>query len=144
MTVLNALSDWRPHIQKIGAELGPILEDLNVKAGGHMVTHGQCAMWGGLFTHTDPEQRAKASLDLIKKRCADKRLLPYFVPVGGFMLTPRYDDDPVELAAAVKERPAALWRLCRRWGGTRRTYSRPSSPSPAMCQPFAACSAQRR
>ena len=28
-------------------------------------------------------------------------MLPYFVPVGGFMLTPRYDDDPELLRAAV-------------------------------------------
>ena len=49
---------------------------------------------------------AKASVRLFAsppRRCAEKRVLPYFVPVGGFMLTPRYDDDPEAYGAAVKD-----------------------------------------
>ena len=41
-------------------------------------------------------------LTLTLTRCAAKRVLPYFVPVGGFMLTPRYDDDPEEFRAALQ------------------------------------------
>jgi hypothetical protein len=59
-------------------------------------------LWGGLFAHADPAARTAANLDF-KKRCAEARVLPYFVPVGGFMLTPRYDDDPEILGAAVKD-----------------------------------------
>jgi hypothetical protein len=44
----------------------------------------------------------------LKKKCADAGVLPYFVPVGGFMLTPRYDDDPALLTSAVED----LARCC--------------------------------
>ena len=40
--------------------------------------------------HSDPKARTAANLHF-KKLCEAKGVLPYFVPVGGFMLTPRYD-----------------------------------------------------
>ena len=46
-----------------------------------------------------PQARTIANLDF-KRRCADARVVAYFVPVGGFMLTPRYDDDAAELGAS--------------------------------------------
>ena len=73
------------------------------------MTQGQGALWGGLFAHCDPAERAAATAAL-KVRCTAAGVLPYFVPVGGFMLTPRYDDDPAELAAAVED----LARCCPR------------------------------
>ena len=59
-------------------------------------------------------------------RCADARVLPYFVPVGGFMLTPRYDDDPELLGAAVKEMAQAALETTREMG-----CAQPPSITPA-------------
>ena len=103
--LLEALPSWRPSIRAIGAAIKPTVDKINDPNGpykGCMTAHGQGAMWGGMFTHSVPKARAKANLDF-KKRCLAKGLLPYFVPVGGFMLTPRYDDDAAELGAAVAE-----------------------------------------
>ena len=43
-------------------------------------------------------------------------MLPYFVPIGGFMLTPRYDDDPDALGAAVKDMAQCALETCREMG----------------------------
>uniref|UniRef100_A0A7S2H4L5 Uncharacterized protein n=1 Tax=Haptolina brevifila TaxID=156173 RepID=A0A7S2H4L5_9EUKA len=100
--LLNTLPKWRPNVQKIGATIGGIVSELQEKSGGAIVCHGQGAKWGGIFAHEDAAARQAANV-VFKKRCADKRVLPYFVPVGGFMLTPRYDDDVEELRKAVTD-----------------------------------------
>ena len=91
--LLDSLGTYRPNVRAIGDAIAPIIEELNEDAGGAVLAHGQGCLWGGLFTHSDPKARTVANL-AFKKRCAEARVLPYFVPVGGFMLTPRYDDDP--------------------------------------------------
>ena len=55
-----------------------------------------------MWAHENAGARARANLKF-KKKCAEKGVLPYYVPVGGFMLTPRYDDDPAALEGAVKD-----------------------------------------
>lgn len=101
-TLLNELPRWRASVAAIEAEIAPIIAQLNKACGGAMIAHGHGALWGGLFAHVDPMARTAANLDF-KRRCAEKRVLPYFVPVGGFMLTPRYDDDPQEFRAALQD-----------------------------------------
>lgn len=46
-------------------------------------------------------QTGCCALYFAQARCQARHLLPYFVPVGGFMLTPRYDDDVEALERAV-------------------------------------------
>jgi len=104
-TLLETLEEWRPNVRAIGDGVAPIAADLNEKSGGAVIAHGQGALWGGMFAHVDPAARTKANLDF-KARCAEAKVLPYFVPIGGFMLTPRYDDDPETYAQAVKEMAA--------------------------------------
>ena len=101
-SLLDAIPSWRPKVQKIGATIGAILSELEEKSGGAIVCHGQGAKWGGIFAHEDAAARQAANV-VFKKKCLEKHVLPYFVPVGGFMLTPRYDDDPDALGAAVSD-----------------------------------------
>ena len=101
-SLLDALPTYRPKVQKIGETIGAILSELQEKSAGAIITHGQGAKWGGIFAHEDAAARAMANVDF-KKRCAEKHVLPYFVPVGGFMLTPRYDDEPEALGAAITD-----------------------------------------
>ena len=78
----------------------PALDEPREESGGRVLTQGQGALWGGLFAHSSLAERSAANVAL-KEKCAAAGVLPYFVPVGGFMLTPRYDDDPELLRAAV-------------------------------------------
>ena len=52
-------------------------------------------------------------------RCLAKGVLPYFVPVGGFMLTPRYDDDVDELKSAMLDLAEAALATTREMGWPR-------------------------
>jgi len=100
--LLGNVPSWRPSVQKIGETIGDIVSELQERSGNAIICHGQGAKWGGLFAHEDLTKRLTAN-NLFKQRCKEKRVLPYFVPAGGFMLTPRYDDDPKMLKAAVTD-----------------------------------------
>ena len=114
-TLLDQLESWRPSVRAIGDAIAPIAEELNEATNGAVMAHGQGALWGGLFAHSDKEARTVANLDF-KARCVEAKVLPYFVPVGGFMLTPRYDDDPDKLAAAVKDMAQCALETTRQMG----------------------------
>lgn len=134
--LLNQLETWRPSVRAIGDAIAPIAAELNEASGGAILAHGQGALWGGMFAHADPAARTAANLDF-KRRCAEARVLPYFVPVGGFMLTPRYDDDPSELAAAVKDMAQCALETVREMGGSLRlslclTLSLTPCPTPTQ------------
>jgi len=111
-SLLNSLTDWRSSILAVEAGIAPIIAELNEAAAGALIAHGQGCLWGGLFAHNDPAERTKANLDF-KERCEEARVLPYFVPVGGFMLTPRYDD-PETFAEAVKDMAACALETVRK------------------------------
>ena len=53
------------------------------------------------------------------------------MPVGGFMLTPRYDDDPVELAAAVKEMAGCALETVQAMGWNAANVFPAEQPKPA-------------
>ena len=95
--------------------IAPIIADLCDKSDGAVLAHGQGALWGGLFAHEDVAARTAANVNF-KKKCAERGVLPYFVPVGGFMLTPRYDDDPELLADAVSDVAACALETARDMG----------------------------
>ena len=113
--LLDVIPSYRPDVQALGASIGTVLTELGERSGGAMITHGQGAKWGALFAHVDPRARDLASARL-EERCVRKGILPYFVPVGGFMLTPRYDDDPDDVAAAVTELADAALATTREMG----------------------------
>ena len=116
-TLLDALPVWRPNVQALGEVIGPILAGLEEASGGALICHGQGAKWGGLFAHEDAAARAAADR-AFKAYCAERRVLPYFCPPpsGGFMLTPRYDDDPAAIGAAVQDLADCALRAARDMG----------------------------
>ena len=71
-----------------------------------------------IHIRSNPAARSLANLKF-KKKCAAARVLPYYVPVGGFMLTPRYDDDVDELKAAVVDLAEAALATSREMGWPR-------------------------
>ena len=89
-------------MKSVEAAIEPALAELNEAADGAVLCHGQGALWGGMWANANAGARAFANLKF-KKKCAEKRVLPYYVPVGGFMLTPRYDDDLEATRAAITD-----------------------------------------
>ena len=106
-SLLDRLESLRADVRRVEAAVKPALDALREESGGRVLTQGQGALWGGLFAHSSLAERSAANVAL-KEKCAAAGVLPYFVPVGGFMLTPRYDDDPELLRAAVGD----LARCC--------------------------------
>ena len=132
--LLEQLPSWRPRARAIGDALRPVLAELAARSGGAIIAHGQGAMWGGIFAHAEPHQCARANLHF-KRLCAERTLLPYFIPVGGFMLTPRYDDSPAELAAAVAEMAECALATVREMGWTADELLPVASPAPVPRPP---------
>lgn len=94
--VLNEVPKWFPNITALGKELEAILLKISQVSQGMIITHGQGLMWGGLFTQEgklgDIVDRTLA-LKSLRKNCETVGILPYFVPAGGFMITPPVDID---------------------------------------------------
>ncbi|EOD08664.1 hypothetical protein EMIHUDRAFT_438290 [Emiliania huxleyi CCMP1516] len=127
--LLASLEKWRPSVRAIEAAVAPIAAELNEASGGAVLAHGQGALWGGLFAHPDPQARTAANLEF-KRLCAEARVLPYFVPVGGFMLTPRYDDDPDVYGAAVRDMADCALQAARSMGWAPSALLPVSKPAP--------------
>ena len=94
--VLKEFVSWLPSIAKLGDEMAHIVNYLAKISEGMVVCQGQGLMWGGLFTHNgqnaDPAFRSKV-VQAFKRHCDDCLVVPYHVPVGGFMISPVIDID---------------------------------------------------
>jgi len=94
--VLKELPTWLSSISKLGEEMKHIFRFINKMSDGMLICHGQGLMWGGVFTHEgqnkDPNFRAKV-VQSFEKNCDATGILPYHVPVGGFMVSPVIDID---------------------------------------------------
>lgn len=94
--VLNEIPKWFPIISQNGKQMECIFHYLNEISKGMLVCHGLGLMWGAVFSTTgqnsDKEYRCNATA-VFKKHCDRLSLVPYHVPVGGFMLSPVFDID---------------------------------------------------
>ena len=93
-------------------ELFPRIEE----AGrGTLLTQGQGLMWGGLFSHPDPRERLRAR-KIFEEECGTTKVVPYFVPAGGFMVTPPLDVPAEAMADAADRLATAAERTATRLG----------------------------
>jgi len=94
--VLNMLPNWFNSVKKLGDEMKVILRHLEKVSNGLIETQGQGLMWGALVSrkgiHRDESLRAE-TISCLKKNLESVGVLPYFVPVGGFMISPVIDID---------------------------------------------------
>ena len=88
--VLNELPLWYDHIDRMGRVCTEEFRRVEVSSGGALLVHGQGLMWGGIFQHPDPAERARA-VKLFQDECTAERVAPYFIPASGFMFTPVLD-----------------------------------------------------
>lgn len=94
--LLHELPTWLPSVTKLGEEMVHIFSYLEKLSKGMLIGHGQGLMWGCLFSkegqNGDEEFRQK-TFECFQKHCNDVGVIPYFVPAGGFMVTPVVDID---------------------------------------------------
>jgi len=79
----------------LGVQMERVFRRLEVLSEGMLVSHGQGLLWGCLFKDEGRIAEIKA---LFQRYCEDVGVLPYFVPVGGFMVTPVVDIDEETIA----------------------------------------------
>jgi adenosylmethionine-8-amino-7-oxononanoate aminotransferase len=94
---LELLPDWFDHVAAMGHVLDDVFGEISDASNGVLATHGQGMMWGGLFTFKALEKRTLAS-SIFHRHCRD--VLPYFVPAGGFMITPPLDTGESDIREA--------------------------------------------
>ena len=94
--VLNTLPHWFNSIKKCGDEMKVIFRHLEKVSNGLIYAQGQGLMWGALVSHqgmhNDKAVRSN-TINVLKKNFGEVGVLPYFVPVGGFMVSPVVDVD---------------------------------------------------
>jgi len=94
--VLKELPMWFPSTCKLGLEMEYIFRYLTKISNGLVQCHGQGLMWGGVFTRSgqcSDEDFRNSVIASFKKNCTEVGVLPYHVPVGGFMVSPPIDID---------------------------------------------------
>ena len=94
--VLLELPNWFPSVAKCGEEMKLIFANLQTMSKGMLLGQGQGLMWGGLFTKNGrlaDDAYRMATFNCFMKKCGEVGILPYFVPAGGFMVTPVCDVD---------------------------------------------------
>ena len=105
--VLDKISD-NSLLEKVcglGEILGLEVKKLADISDGLLVGNGQGLMWGLLIDRRhrsiDSElSNVRIVMDILKRKCGENNVLPYFVPVGGVMITPLFDvleEDILEL-----------------------------------------------
>merc|ERR1712032_1107027 len=84
--------------------MGQVLKDeltvLEKESEGFVRCFGQGLMWGGLFDGNQDE-RTRAN-QVFRAECLKAGVWPYFVPLGGFQLTPVLDVKEEDLRGALK------------------------------------------
>jgi adenosylmethionine-8-amino-7-oxononanoate aminotransferase len=97
--VLRKLPSQIAAVQKMGAVMEEALKRLEVESNGFLKMYGQGLMWAGVFSG-DTDHRTAANKEF-KKQCRDAGVWPYFIPLGGFMITPVYDVSEEDLRKAL-------------------------------------------
>lgn len=121
--VLNELPKWFDSIAKLGDEMEHIFRYITKMADGLILCHGQGLMWGGIITIEGKCRDSKYRAHVVatfKRLCDEVGVLPYHVPVGGFMVSPVIDID-VGTVYEMGERLEKVIRMTMRevdWDGS--------------------------
>jgi adenosylmethionine-8-amino-7-oxononanoate aminotransferase len=109
--VLKEIPAWYSSVAELGDVMAKLFRHLTDLSQGMMLCHGQGLMWGGIFTYdgqnSDPVFREKV-VAAFKKHCDEEGVLPYFIPVGGMMISPVIDVDADTIHAMGKRLEEAI------------------------------------
>lgn len=103
--VVNEVPAWFEHAARMGTVCAEVLGPL--ADGDFLQVQGLGLMWGGLFADASAERREQA-LALLRAACSEEGVWPYFVPAGGFMLTPPMNVSEAELREGLQRLVRAL------------------------------------
>lgn len=87
--VLKLLPSYHEHVAAMGNIMQECLERLQTETDGFVRCQGQGLMWGCIFSGNAVE-RCRAN-DEFRSLCVLHGVWPYFVPAGGFQITPVLD-----------------------------------------------------
>lgn len=102
--VLRLLPAFWSSVADLGKILESRLQDLERDTSGFVRCYGQGLLWGCLFRGEQKERQL--IMRIFRRQCLLLAVWPYFVPIGGFQVTPLYDsrqDDLVEGLARLAE-----------------------------------------
>ncbi|KAL7547627.1 hypothetical protein ACHAWF_010918 [Thalassiosira exigua] len=109
--VLNTLPLYFDSIKKCGDEMKVIFRHLEKVSRGLIHSQGQGLMWGALVSregfHRDESARAR-TVSVLRKNMELAGVVPYWVPAGGFMVSPVIDIDVGTLYDAAERMERAL------------------------------------
>lgn len=90
--VLDEVGNWASHVAEMGPVCREVFDGVEAASKGTVRCHGQGLMWGGLFQFPSQEAKREA-VGVLKRHCAtaENGVWPYFVPAGGFMISPPLD-----------------------------------------------------
>lgn len=90
--VLDEVGNWADHVAEMGRVCREVFDGVEAASKGTVRCHGQGLMWGGLFQFSSQEGKREA-VGVLKRHCAtiENGVWPYFVPAGGFMVSPPLD-----------------------------------------------------
>ena len=88
--VLEKVPEFYEHVAKMGGVCSEIFDELEEAADGAAACQGQGLLWGAMFEDRE-------ALDVMKAKCESAGVWPYFVPAGGFMVSPPLDTTEAEL-----------------------------------------------
>lgn len=125
--VLKTLPQWFDSIKKCGDEMKVIFRHLEKISNGLIYAQGQGLMWGALVSregmHSDEDTRSR-SVDCLKRNFDEVGVLPYFVPVGGFMISPVVDIDVGTLYKIAERIEKALVQTVEEVGWTQPAHAK--------------------
>lgn len=114
--VLRLLPALLPEVVLLGEVLGQEMRACEEASEGLFSLRGLGLMWGALLDRTHPLARdVRLVGTTLQAACAQEAVLPYFLPTGGFMVTPLLDVEEAvvremgrRLVAALRSTVAAL------------------------------------
>lgn len=114
-SLLQMLPTMYCDVEMKGRQLESVMRHFEHHTDGLFQVHGLGLMWGALLNHTIYSCRpqmppVKEFLSMFQENCLLKGVLPYFVPVGGFMVTPLFDV-PSDTIAAIGTQLIAAYEL---------------------------------
>jgi len=103
--VLREVPHWLGHVAQAGELCREWFARYAELPG--VESNGQGLLWGCLWVHEDRAVNSKAAA-AFRGACSEYKVWPYFVPVGGFVLSPQLDVDLSELEEALSRLEQAV------------------------------------
>jgi len=100
-TVLRELPKWTSHINQLESVLCEGMNEFQNNSNGLFISRGHGMMWGSIMDSDVDMKIRQRAMSVLKSRCKSRGVWPYFIPVGGIMVTPLLDASEIDLRDAM-------------------------------------------